>query len=84
MRSALTLLALVSALLATGCRSHQADCDGCTPNTQCCRKWQPSVCNNWNWYEPAPMIEEGGCDGCLTYSNVSPGAAPCQLATPCK
>lgn len=83
MRSALTLLALVGALLTTGCRSYRGDsCGGCEPTTQSCRKWQPGCCNNWNWYEPCPMIEQSTCDSCRTYVNQTPSCAPCAPCAP--
>ncbi len=77
MRTALTVLALVGAVLGAGCRSTQgSDCSGCQPNVQCCRKWQPSCCNNWNWYEPCALIEQESCGECRSYVN-QPPCSPC-------
>lgn len=68
MRATLTLLALVGALLSTGCSSRGGGaCGGCAPKTQTCWTWQPNCCNNWDWYVPCDMIEGRGCRSCMGY-----------------
>lgn len=69
MRAALTVLALVAAVLSTGCSSNRARgaCGGCAPASTQCWTWQPNCCNNWDWYVPCDMVEGRGCRSCMGY-----------------